>query len=443
MPTSTGARPIIACRSRPSEIERRRATLAAASASGRQPPTRIRHGAAAQNSSTAVAKDLQAHRGTSLVIAGEHAAAVVHALAHAINAGARQRRQDGRLHADRSKPSRSTSSTRCAISSTTWTPARSTSALILGGNPVYTAPADLDVRRRAWTRSKLRVHLGLYDDETSALCHWQIPEAHFLEAWSDARAFDGTASIVQPLIAPLYGGKSAHELLAAMSDRPERSGYDIVRELLEASRQRADFETLAALAARRRGPEHRASRRRPCARSPAWPARRTPAPRASGTRDRLPPRSAVLDGRFANNGWLQELPKPITKLTWDNAVLVSPATAARLQRRRTPRATGGEHGRRDQRRRRAEVPRTHRCAARCSPSRPCGRLRRPCTSATAGRARARRRRRAGFNAYALRTSDAPWLRRRRSRSRTPAKPTPLACTQYHHLMEGRGIRCAR
>ena len=77
------------------------------------------------------------------------------------------------------------------------------------------------------------MHLSLYDDETSALCHWQIPEAHFLEAWSDARAYDGTVSIVQPLIAPLYGGKSAHEVLAAMSDRPERSGYDIVRESLE------------------------------------------------------------------------------------------------------------------------------------------------------------------------------------------------------------------
>ena len=77
---------------------------------------------------------------------------------------------------------------------------------------------------------QLRAHLSLYDDETSALCQWQIPEAHFLEAWSDARAFDGTASIVQPLIAPLYGGKSAHELLAAMSDRPERSGHDLVRE---------------------------------------------------------------------------------------------------------------------------------------------------------------------------------------------------------------------
>src|SRR5207247_4824325 len=102
--------------------------------------------------------------------------------------------------------------------------------VIVGGNPVYTAPVDLGFAA-AMNKVALRVHLSLHDDETSALCHWQIPEAHFLEAWSDARGHDGTASIVQPLIAPLYGGKSAHELLAAMSDRPERSAHDIVREL--------------------------------------------------------------------------------------------------------------------------------------------------------------------------------------------------------------------
>src|SRR5262249_5204350 len=101
--------------------------------------------------------------------------------------------------------------------------------IVLSGNPVYTAPADLDFAG-AMNRVTLRVHLGLYDDETAALCHWQIPASHPLEAWSDARGYDGTASIVQPVIAPLYGGRSAHEVLAALSDRPERSPYDIIRE---------------------------------------------------------------------------------------------------------------------------------------------------------------------------------------------------------------------
>ena len=100
--------------------------------------------------------------------------------------------------------------------------------LILGGNPVYTAPADLNFAA-AMERVPTRAHLSLYEDETSALCQWHIPEAHFLEAWSDVRADDGTATIIQPLIAPLYGGKSAHEVVSAIDGR-ERSGYDLVRE---------------------------------------------------------------------------------------------------------------------------------------------------------------------------------------------------------------------
>src|SRR5262249_44897676 len=162
--------------------------------------------------------------------------------------------------------------------------------------------------------------------------HWHIPEAHFLEAWSDARGFDGTASIVQPLIAPLYGGKSAHEVIAALGDQPERSPYDIVRDFW---RGRTATTTGAGAAPRRTGFD--------TAFEAAW--RRwlhdgvipntAFAPKsvkvASGLESAIPnPQSAiatgleisfrldpaVLDGRFANNGWLQELPKPITKLTW-------------------------------------------------------------------------------------------------------------------------------
>src|SRR5262249_25276722 len=110
--------------------------------------------------------------------------------------------------------------------------------LVLGGNPVFTAPADVPFAA-GLKQVTLSVHQSLYYDETSALCHWHIPEAHYLEAWSDARAFDGTAAIVQPLIAPLYDGKSAHELLAACTEQAaqaehaaqaERSGYTLVRD---------------------------------------------------------------------------------------------------------------------------------------------------------------------------------------------------------------------
>jgi len=100
--------------------------------------------------------------------------------------------------------------------------------LMLGGNPVYTAPADLDFAG-ALDKVPLRFHLSHYQDETSRLCHWHLPQAHFLETWGDARGHDGTAAILQPLIAPLYGGRSVYELLAAFTQYPERTGYDIVR----------------------------------------------------------------------------------------------------------------------------------------------------------------------------------------------------------------------
>ena len=103
--------------------------------------------------------------------------------------------------------------------------------IILGGNPAYDAPADLDFAKvLASDKIKLRIHLGLYDDETAQLCHWHVPEAHCLESWSDLQAFDGTVSIQQPLIAPLYKGKSAHELLAVFLGEPDLSGLEIIRD---------------------------------------------------------------------------------------------------------------------------------------------------------------------------------------------------------------------
>src|SRR5262249_31210735 len=175
-----------------------------------------------------VAHDLQAHRGASLVIAGDGQAPTLHALAHRMNEALGNA---GRtiVYSDpvESEPIDQPESLRDLVRNMD---AGSVDLLVVvGGNPVYTAPVDLKIAD-AMGKVTLRVHLGLFEDETSELCHWHIPEAHFLEAWSDARACDGTVSIVQPVIAPLYGGKSAHELFAAMSDRPERSSYDIVRE---------------------------------------------------------------------------------------------------------------------------------------------------------------------------------------------------------------------
>jgi molybdopterin-containing oxidoreductase family iron-sulfur binding subunit len=228
--------------------------------------------------------------------------------------------------------------------------------LILGGNPVYTAPADLRFRDLLKERkAPLCVHLSLYDDETSQLCQWHVPEAHFLESWSDGRAFDGTASIVQPLIAPLYGGKSAHELLAAWTEPSPRTGYDIVRDhWREAWRGRSgagDFEhfwrralhdgivagtMLAAKDVKLKADWMDLAELKDCPK---------PQPETAGQWEiifRADP--TIFDGRFANNGWLQELPKPVTQLTWDNAALMSRKTAESLGLDFALRGAVGNHG---------------------------------------------------------------------------------------------------
>ena len=249
--------------------------------------------------------------------------------------------------------------------------------LILGGNPVYTAPADLKFGE-ALDKVRLRAHVGQYEDETAEKCQWHVPEAHYLEMWSDVRADDGTVTIVQPLIAPLYGGKSPHEVLAAFAESGgERPGYDVVREYWA---KQTGLSTAAPAAPPVAVATPAPAPATPPAPAPAWRRcrlRRRPRPIAAAPKPALspfdiawrkwlhdglvpdtafgpkqvtlqgalPPAStpagqglevvfrpdpAVHDGRYSNNAWLQELPKSLTKLTWDNAALISPATAARL-----------------------------------------------------------------------------------------------------------------
>ena len=236
--------------------------------------------------------------------------------------------------------------------------------MIVDGNPVYNAPANLKLDQNRMFKTKLRVHLSQHRDETSELCHWHIPETHFLEAWSDTRTYDGTVTIVQPLIEPLYQNKSAHELLAVFTAKYDQKPYDIIREYWQgaskqqtANKQTADSRRQTAVGrqlvlsrgsatastdfeswwrkcvhdgfvpkphCQRRVFQHQ--RRR------VWPgpmrAGAIPALRGFELVFRAHP--CVYDGRFANNAWLQELPNPLTKITWDNAALVSPNTAQQL-----------------------------------------------------------------------------------------------------------------
>jgi molybdopterin-containing oxidoreductase family iron-sulfur binding subunit len=457
MPTATGARADHRLPLRPSQAEAAARRLASAiSVAGVQPGGAADFNPAAQKFLDAVATDLQAHRGRSLVIAGDAQPAIVHALAHAMNhALGNVGHTVVYTEPVEAEPVDQLASLRELVADMN---AGSVDVLvILGGNPVYTAPPDLGFGA-ALGKVQFRTHLSLHDDETSAMCQWQIPETHFLEGWSDARGFDGTVSIVQPLIAPLYGSKSAHEVLAAMGDHPERTPYDIVREYWAAARggakgaskreenaiDKAPVQPLVT-------PEFETAWRRwvhdgvmpdsafaPKTVSMRSDFARTPAAPAAGGGFEISFRHdpSVLDGRFANNGWLQELPKPVTRLTWDNAVLVSPATAAKLKAGGSPAFQGGEHGQIisdvvELRYRGKSVKGALFVVVGHADD---------CATVHLGYGRTRAGHVAthiGFDANTLRTADAMWFGGGLE-IRGTGDTYPLACTQFHHLMEGRG-----
>jgi molybdopterin-containing oxidoreductase family iron-sulfur binding subunit len=301
----------------------------------------------------ALVGDLQRHRGTSLILAGESQPPFVHALAHALN----------HFLGNTGKTVYYTSSVPMEAPNSVGSlreladdmeDGKVDVLLVLGGNPVYSSPADLRFAEHM-DRVRFRVHLAQYEDETSALCHWHIPEAHYLESWGDVRALDGTVSLVQPLIAPLFAGKTATECLALLTDQPERSSYDIVRAFWrrmtdEPSPVRGrlaglppvtDFETwwqkalhdglIAGTSALPPSPAGEGAGVRVVLQSDWMQAAAPVRNRAANDLEIVfRPDPTIFDGRFANNGWLQELPKPLSKITWDNAAYLSPATAIRL-----------------------------------------------------------------------------------------------------------------
>lgn len=279
----------------------------------------------------ALVRDLQSARGASLVLAGRHQPPAVHALVHAINAALGNVGQTV-IYTEpvEANPVNQTEQLRQLVQE--MNAGQVSMLVILGGNPVYYAPADLQFEQ-ALQKVAFRVHMGLYADETAALCQWHVPETHFLETWSDVRAFDGTASIIQPLILPLYENKSAHELLAAMLNQTGQSTYDIVRAYWQGQNLPGDFEQTWQQAVHdgvvpnTASPPRQVSLRGEAVAQAAAQIAAVPADQLELV---FQPDTTIWDGRFANNGWLQELPKQISKLTWDNAVLLSPATAERL-----------------------------------------------------------------------------------------------------------------
>jgi MoCo/4Fe-4S cofactor protein with predicted Tat translocation signal len=431
----------------------------------------------------AIAKDLQAHRGRSVVVAGEYQPAAVHVLARAINqtlgnAGTTV------TYAPGIEPSQPTAGTIAEL-------ARAMDAgqvemlLILGGNPVFTAPADLKFGERLG-KVGLAIYHGLHVDETANLCQWHVPEAHSLESWGDSRAYDGTVTITQPLIAPLYDGRSAYEVLGTFTSQPDRRTLDIIKDywsrahgagvggwtlrdaagepfpntetfwrravhdgfihgtafaagLAEAAAPGATAAPAGGTApdAAAKAPESANTQpsQTPAAPVPAPPAPAPAAPtaRQAGAADGgggleiiFRPDPRVWDGRFANNGWLQELPKPLTKVTWDPTAWIAPRLAE-------------ERGLRngdviDLKYRDAST----RMPVFIVPGHPAqsvtvffGYGRR-----NAGRVGNAVGTSAQFNPFVLRTSDAPWFSRGLEISKT-GENYPIASTQEHQSMEGR------
>ncbi|MGE5346941.1 MAG: TAT-variant-translocated molybdopterin oxidoreductase [Acidithiobacillales bacterium] len=383
----------------------------------------------------AAAADLLKSRGRAIVVAGEYAAPGVHALAVAIN------QRLGALGTTllvtdpvEANPVDQAASIRDLAADLD--AGKVDLLVILGGNPVFDAPADLDFGN-ALKKAGLRVHLSLYDDETSAYCQWHVPEAHYLETWGDSRGHDGTAVIQQPLVDPLYGGSSpleiVHLLSVAGTEAPQKAPpMEIVKTHWQKARGGADFEPFwrkslndGSVAGTTLPPMEIAPT--PGAAASAAAALGVGARAFASSTDALTilfrPDPGIFDGRFANNPWLQELPRPLTKLTWDNAAHVSVATAQKMGAKTGDVVTLAVKGRS------IEAP------VLILPGQPDGTV---TLHYGHGRTRAGQvGNGTGFDAFPIRTSDALW-----EAPVTAAKTGrrhELVTTQHHFNMEGRNL----
>ncbi|MBV8553090.1 MAG: TAT-variant-translocated molybdopterin oxidoreductase [Acidobacteriaceae bacterium] len=279
-------------------------------------------GTAAPEWLPAVAQDLQKSKGRCVVIPGEFQPESVHLAAYAMNAALGNVGTTVRIY-EGVEPENTLS-----IEDLTndLNSGKVETLVIFHQNPVYDAPATLNFEQ-AIRKARLVVRLGQMFDETSRWSHWHIPEAHYLEAWSDSRAFDGTVTIQQPLIEPLYGGKSAHELLTILLGKPDQSSHDIVKGYWQ-SQIKNDFDGTwktslhdGWIAGSALGTIN----------GNAAPLPALDMQPISGTEIVFRPDPTIGDGSWANNGWLQECPKPQSKMTWDNVIFVSPKNAAQLK----------------------------------------------------------------------------------------------------------------
>jgi molybdopterin-containing oxidoreductase family iron-sulfur binding subunit len=370
----------------------------------------------------AVAKDLLANRGKGLIVAGERQPAGVHAAVCALNA-----------HLGNSGKTVTYCETKDTALPSVGSLASLVSAMkagtvqtlvVLGGNPVFDAPADLDFAS-ALAKVPHSIALGHTLDETSSKTEWHIPRAHYLESWGDARAVGGTLSVVQPLILPLFGGRTPVEVLGLMVWDKERPGYDIVRDTWKPILGAGEFDKkwnrvlhdglLAGSELTEVAPDVKGEAFAELARASGS---------ASGLEIVFVPSPSLHDGRFANDGWLQELPDPLTKLTWDNPALVSPKTAESLT------LANGELVRLGYAGRSLELP------VWILPGMADG-----VVALTLGYGRQQAGRigsKVGFDTFTVRSSRAPGFDSGITLTRL-GRPHPLSATQEHGSMEGRPL----
>jgi molybdopterin-containing oxidoreductase family iron-sulfur binding subunit len=328
---------------KPGDVEKFALALAGGSSAGLTDP-------AQQKFFASLLKDLQANPGKCVVIPGEQAAWEVHVAAYALNA---RLGNVGKTvvytETVNPMPSEQVADLKSLVAD--MNAGKVQWLTMLGVNPLYSAPADLEFEA-AFNKVPNTVHLGSHVDETGAVSVWHINKAHYLESWSDARAYDGTISIIQPMIAPLYGGHSAHDVLQTLLDNPQASAFDAVQANAK-TYIKGDFVAGFRKALHDGWVEGTAFTPKPGPTNTALPAANTTMPlppSMKGTngvtnipaRTEIPlsadtlqiafrPDPSLYDGRFANVGWLQELPKQITNLSWDNAALMSLATMESLK----------------------------------------------------------------------------------------------------------------
>jgi MoCo/4Fe-4S cofactor protein with predicted Tat translocation signal len=364
------------------------------------------------------AADLKANPGKGVVAVGSHLSPEYHALAVALN---RTLGGDGTTvrilqEEDDDRPSHFDA---IADLVNQIKAGKVTTLIILGGNPAYDCPADIDFAT-ALKSVPLSAHLSLYDNETSLLCRWHIPRAHYLEAWSDARAWDGGVIVGQPLILPLYDGKTSDQILAALAGLDPSDSLALVRQTYQnnsGAQTDAQFRQslndglmpgweFTAIATALSSP-------------PSLPAAQT----STGFEIRFLQDASVYDGRFAGNGWLQEMPDGLTKLVWDNAALISIKDAEQLgvsQGDMLKISLGG---------------RDLTIAAYIMPGQPIGVIGLPLGygRTAAGHIGTG----VGFNTYIIRTSASPYAAAGATVSKTGAN-YPLATTQDHYLLDAIG-----